>query len=301
MTENSDRLTAEAKGILESISAVAAKRRREAAPALERSMPEWLLEIRQTEVVYTLNPRMIPLAVTSFPVLHALLKERYSLGFGQPDLGPIPVKSELSEAEIGQALLRSKKRVRFENGRFSRSPVDFDIIRSVNIDFESIHVVVGGVSEVAELVVADVAEMLWAAAGAEKRWDQLETEVQLVGYATATMIDLGISFEEFLSPQLLEFINSDVLSGSRYAHETGRKSARLQFELAPTLQATWGLDDLRLKFFLFDTATGRYETTRMDFSVLTRDTVGTGRVMVYSELPFQKHLECLEALRAACG
>ena len=81
MPENDERQTAEAKGILEGISAIAAKRRRDAEPALERPIPEWLLEIRQTEVVYTINPRMLPITVASFPALSEVLREKYSLHF----------------------------------------------------------------------------------------------------------------------------------------------------------------------------------------------------------------------------
>lgn len=304
MTENvpmtkKDLVTSEARQILEGISAVAAKRRREAQAALERPLPAWLLEIMQTEIIYTINPRMLPVKVASFTALLELLREKYGVRFVLPPPGPIRTEARLSEEEIGAALLRADERVRFEHGKFMRTSTDFDVIRSININNESIHVVVQGVSETAELVVAEVAEVLWAAAGAERRWDQIKTGVHLIGYATATLVDLGFPFERILATEFREFFREQMMQGKRYAYETAPRSARHQFEVSPTLTAVWALDEVIVKLFLFDSVTGRSETTRLQIGVTRRDLMGTGRVRVYSELPFQKHIECLQAMRSA--
>ena len=93
------------------------------------------------------------------------------------------------------------------------------------------------------------------------------------------------------------FCQDHLLEGERYAVETGRRSVRHMFEVSPTVSAVWGLDDIRIKLFLFDQRTGRSETTRLDIGVTARDSMGTGRVRIYSELPFNKHVECIAALR----
>lgn len=128
-----------------------------------------------------------------------------------------------------------------------------------------------GVSEMAELVTAEVAEILWAAAGAQKRWDEVKADVQLVGYATSTLIDLGFPFERILAAEFREFFASQVMQGSRYAYESGRRSARHEFKVSPTLTGVWGLDDVTVQLFLFDTVTGRSEQTRLQLGVTTRE------------------------------
>jgi hypothetical protein len=290
--------TSDARQILERISAVAAQRRREAQPALDRPLAEWILEVIQSEVVYTLNPRMLPIRLVSFTSLRELLYERFAVRFVRPDLGPLPTDPQLSDDQLGSALLPSGRTVRFENGRFRRTADDFDAIRSINIDDESIHVAVQGVSSVAELIVADVAEIIWAAAGALRRWDEIKAAASLVGYATDTEIDLGMPLEKLLSVEFRDFMASDVLDGKCFAYETARRSARHKFNVSPDLTATWGLDRISLQFYLFDGKTGRSDITKMYFRVPTRDLVGTGRIVVYSELPFNKHIECLGALRS---
>jgi hypothetical protein len=142
-----------------------------------------------------------------------------------------------------------------------------------------------------------VAEIVWAAAGAQKRWDDIRNGVQLIGYGTATMVDLGVPLENVLSVAVQSFCNDHLLGGEKYALETGRRSVRHQFGVSPTLSGIWALDEVTIKFFLFDQKTGRSESTRMDVGVTARDSMGTGRVRVYSELPFNKHVECIAALR----
>jgi hypothetical protein len=297
MAEN-DGTTTEARQILEGISAVAAERRREAQPALERQLPPWVLEVSQSEVVYTINPRALPLGVASFATLSQLLREKFHVGFVRPNLA-IRADTELSDEQVGAALLRAGERVNFEGGRFMRMSSDFDVIRLISINNESIHVSVEGVSEIAELAVADVAEMVWAAAGAGKRWDEIRRGVQMVGYATGTLVDLEVPFEAILSDGFRDFAKAHLISGERFACRTGRRSSRHKFDVSPSTTAVWGLDDVVVKLFLFDSVTGRSEETRLKLSVPTRDTVGTGRIGVTSELPFHEHVKCIEALRNA--
>ncbi|MDO8531504.1 MAG: hypothetical protein Q7T26_04945 [Dehalococcoidia bacterium] len=299
MTEKNESVTAEARQILEGISTIAAERRREAQPALDRVLPKWLLEVIQTEVVYTMNPRTFPLRVAAFSALTDLLKEKYSVSFARPTKNAAFSRTDITDQDIGNALIRSDEGIRFENGRFMRTATDFDVIRSININYETIHVIVQGVREIAELIVADVAEMVWAAAGAQKRWNDIRNGIQLIGYGTATQVDLGVPFEHCLSPAVQWFCQNQLLDGEKYALETGRRSVRHQFAVSPTLNGIWALDEVTINLFLFDQRTGRSETTRLNIGVTTRDSAGTGIVRIYSELPFNKHLECIAALREA--
>lgn len=78
--------------------------------------------------------------------------------------------------------------------------------------------------------------------------------------------------------------------------EMGRQSSRYNFKVSPASLSIFAIDDLNLNFYLFDQVTGRSETVKFRFSVTTRDLVGTGRIVVISELPFEKHIECLQEL-----
>jgi hypothetical protein len=287
--------------LLSVISAVAEQRRQQAQPVLERRLPEWILEVVRSEVAYTLNPRMLPIKQASFPILMRLLEEKYSMKFAPPDLGPFRPNAPMSPEELGSALMGqlSDRHLRFENGRFPKSRNDFDVVESIRINQESILVSVQGISEIANLVVADVAEMIWVSTGVQKSWDEVKQGVQLIGYGTATLVDLGFPSENFIDVKFLDFIRSEMLSGKKFACEMARHSARHNFLASPSLSAIFGLDDLNLNFFTFDNVTGRSETVKFRFSVITRDSVGTGRLVVMSELPFDKHVECLEMLIGA--
>jgi hypothetical protein len=189
--------------------------------------------------------------------------------------------------------------MRFENGRFPKSRNEFVVIGSASLNNESIGVVVEGVSEIADLIVADVAEMVWLSAGMQKPWDDIKKGVQLIGYATTTMVDLGFPPERLLNSKLLDFIKSDMLDGKRYASDMGRRSIRHNFMTSPTLTSTFALEELNLNFHLFDTVTGRSESVRLGFRITVRDYAATGRVLVFSELPFDRHVECIKSLMRA--
>lgn len=201
----------------DAISRIAEQRRREAQPVLEQKLPEWVLETARTEVMYTFSPRMLPLQHASFPMLLKMLQEKYSLKFEPPDFGAF--RPDMSDDELGAKLLVNlgDKAIQFGNGRFQKSRNDFDVIRSVTLNYETIQVAVEGISEIANLIVADVAEMIWASTGVQKGWDEIKKGIQLIGYGTATLIDLGFPCEDFLNPKLTAFIKSQMIDGKKYA------------------------------------------------------------------------------------
>jgi hypothetical protein len=95
-------------------------------------------------------------------------QSQYSLQFEPPDFGPFRPDS-ISDEELGSRLMLAleDRTLNFKNGRFQKSRNDFDVIRSVMVNYESISVSVEGISEIASLVVADVAEIIWASTGAD--------------------------------------------------------------------------------------------------------------------------------------
>jgi len=285
------------------ISEIAQQRRKEAQPILERELPEWVLEISQTEVAYNINPRMLPLRQVCFPRLLQTLKEEYNIEFVRPDLGPLykDITANRTDEEIGSLLLKSQNPLQFENGRFSVSKSDFVPIGGIGINDEWISVRVHGISQVAELVVAEVAEWIWSSAGVQKRWDDIKKHIRLITYITGTVVNLGFPFESLMSDKLVGFIKSDMLAGRKYSADMGAHSQRYDFKTSPTVTSVYTLDELHILFHLSDAVTGRAESSRFRFSVLTKDTRGTGIVFVSSELTFDRHIACLQDLIKAVG
>jgi hypothetical protein len=217
----------------------------------------------------------------------------------KPSLGPLARTVNIDDDELGSLLLSdlSDRRLEFENGRFQKTASDFDVIKSLSFNYESIHVNVGGVGEVAELVVADAAEMVWASTAVAKRWTEIKQGVQLISYGTATYVDLGFPFEDLLHNDLNKFFKAQVIDGTKYASAMGAYSIRNSFKKTPSISAIYGLDDLTIKVFLFNTITGRSESVQIRFSVTSKDTIGTGIVLVVTEMPFETHINFIDTLR----
>lgn len=78
--------TSQPHEMLDVISEVAEQRRRNAQPVLDRRLPDWVLEVFQSDVIYTFNPRMLPIKQASFSIFMELLQERYGVKFKSPDL-----------------------------------------------------------------------------------------------------------------------------------------------------------------------------------------------------------------------
>jgi hypothetical protein len=284
------------------ISDVAQQRRLAAQPSIDKKTPGWLLEIAQTEVSYTLSPRAHPLRQIDFPTLRDSLAKQYNISLKTPDdLGVLtahlPAGTKLTETDIVAMMLSGNNpMLMFTNGRFPVSRNDFVELKSILLTDELIYVVVQGKSQIAELVAKEVAELVWRAAGGDKRWDDIEPGLRLVSYGTGTIVDLGFAAETLMSPLLVKFMDDQVIGGKKYAAEMGQHSYRHKFKASPTRTSMYTLDELHLLIHGFDATTGKVTTTRLKFSISERESQGTGIVYVASELPFETHIECVGML-----
>ncbi len=287
---------------LEVVSDVAQQRRQEARPVLERQVPEMVLSVDRSEVSYKIQPKMLPLPQVDFKTLRDHFTQAYRISFKLPDLGPLEALTKgttlnFSEEQVGEVLLRAERPdIEFSNGRFPLSKNDFVPIISISFDSESIIVAVQGIGKVADLIAAEVAEAIWASTGAHKRWEEIKPFTQMISYGTATKVNLGFPLERLLHVRFREFITDQMIGGQAYGSRMGAYSARHDFQKTPNTVTMWTLDDLTLKFFRFDQQTGRSEDSQLRFTVTSRDEQGTGIVAVISKLPFDVHVECLQAL-----
>lgn len=295
---------------LELITRVAEQRRREAQPVFDRKYPDWLLDVAQSEVRYTIRHRYMPLTQVSFPDFKNLLYAHYNVKFKKPDLVPfhdkIPGVLGMTEDDLGSLVLRSRNPLLgFEEGRFHVSRDDFIIIKSITITEESIYVVVSGVSQVAELVAKEVGEFIWASTGVQKRWEDIEKGVDLVGYGTGTIVDFGFSSSEFLSDSFRSFVREQVLGGAHFASSMRSYSPKLGVNAGNRVQSIYTLEKLDLLFHHFDSLSGRTESTTFFLSPTDRSSKGSGVLLVASELPFDKHIDCvgsmIERMRGQVG
>jgi hypothetical protein len=285
----------------------AERRHAEAQRAAQREHPDFVLDIERSDVVYTLPPRFMPLEHVEFDKLRRLLHDKWGLTLDLSSLkldavlGPRSIEqvAGLSEDELMQLVLRSgDPNIAFGAGKYPVSDFDFVPVLGVRLNYESVMVKVAGVSRVAEVVAAELVEAVSTSAGAARPWSDIEPHLQRVGYATATRINLGAPFEALLSTPTRRFLDEQMIDGPRYAAHMGYYHARPRLGPPPRAVCTYALDDLSLRFAWFDPETGVSTATNMKFSVTSKADYRSGIVLVWSELPYDIHVACLEQLIA---
>jgi hypothetical protein len=287
------------------ISSVARERRERLREEMTRPQPDFILNVSQSEVFQTFELRMMPLAQADPSNFVHSVEETYSCRLAPLDLAPllgVMSGDELVKLDPGEALERlfrldsAEFTLSFKNGRFP-TRYDFVPIRSISLNYESILVSVQGVSAVAEVVASEVAELLWAAAGVVKRWDDIEGGLQQKAYATGTKVDLGFPLEALLKSPVQDFVTEDIASPNGFGASMGGLKKRHGFKAAPSYAIAATIDELHLKVNRFDTLTGQEWESYLKFSVTSRGDHGQGVCLVSSQLSYENHVSLLEALR----
>jgi hypothetical protein len=131
ITQSPTDATLTATGI--SLSELARERRSLAGREAARALPEFVEDIVQAEVSYTIDPRYLPTDFLDADTLMKLMHEAYGLTLAPLDLSPLTkggqgelaALSQLSAQELVSRLFRANGAISFENGRFPTSPDDF--------------------------------------------------------------------------------------------------------------------------------------------------------------------------------
>ena len=230
-----------------------------------------------------------------------LLREKYDAKINAPQADVFQALASQQNNELAYKVLNqmieNREGLSFENGRYKISTNNFIPIVRITVTRERIHVVVQGRAEVADLVVAEVAEFIWLAGGVTKTWEDIRPAVQLIAYGTGTIVNLGFPFEHLMNDRITRFIEEQMIGGKRYAADMGFVSQRRKSPTQPHMLYT--LDEINILFHRFDLQTGRSEDSAFRLTVTDRDSRGTGVVLVTSELPFVEHVSCLQSLREA--
>lgn len=288
---------------LRAITQIAERRRQDLKQDLAKPVPEFIIAVDQAEVRYTIEPVMLPFSQMDFDVFCKRLKEKYNVTFKKPTL-PKSLLKLTQDDEIGTAqaqdLISSDlptEELEFVEGRLPVGTDDFVPIRSITFNSESVHVVVRGNSKVADLIVKEVVEELWASTGMPKRWDSIKPMVQMISYGTATKVNFGFPIERMLSSDVATFLNKEFIEGKRFASCMVARSARDSFKPPSDTFSMWTIQDLHLFLHVFNKVNGRPERSQFRLLVRSKDETGTGIVAAVSELPFDEHVECLSMLR----
>lgn len=270
-----------------------------------RRLPEYVRAIKQSEVTYTLDPMHLPVANMDVGRLMRLVEEAYGLTLAKLDLAPLLAGggqrefaeiSSLTTEQLVSRILRTRNgEVQFEHGRMPTGPHDFVPIIRVVLNGEAVLAAVRGPSHEAELLVQEIAELVWVCSGARRTWAEIEPHVQLKGYGTGTLIDFG-SFEDLLHPSLTAFLDRDVVRGKKLGAKASALLATHGFAAPEDSVITWAVDDLYLVLNRFDQRSGAYYKSRLGFSVITRTGYRSGQVLVSSEMPYDAHIEMIEGL-----
>lgn len=277
------------------LSEVANKRRQLKANEIDKQgKPDFITDILQTETAFIINPSALPYKQANLNQFSDYLEKLYGLSFKQRqkrDEEQNPLEVIFGNNERSDVLI-------FENGKFKVSNRNFIPIQKVKLTTEQVHVILGGDSSISEAIIADLVEALWASTGINKTWADIDRNVQIKSYGTATKVDFGKPLEEFLNPDFRKLLNDEFIDGKGFGKHMIPYSSVHNFNVNNKTFASFVLDDLNLLFNLFNPTSGESYQAKLQFRVLAKHEYGSGKYVVISQLPYDLHVECLQMLKS---
>lgn len=279
------------RALAEKLAQVADKRREAARAGLEKTkVPDFILEIIQTEVQYVISPRLLPYAQADMEAFSEKLKSLYGLTRVEQDLSRYSNTMALLGADRPSAL-------EFQNGRFKISAHDFVAIKALRLTYEGVHLVLTGPSSVADTVVPDVVEQLWDSAGVAKPWKEVEPYIQLKAFGCGTLADLGFPLTNLLSAEFRDVLDKEFIRGKQLAAAMSPLMSTDKFQVNVNQITSYVVDDINLMFNTFNPVSGQAYQVKLRLNVEARHTYGSSICEVISELPFEKHVDAIQVLR----
>jgi hypothetical protein len=287
--------------VSDAIGELARARRERVVEASAAPQPEWLESIQAGEITYTFRPSALPFRQMDPQAFIHALKDAYRLTVDRLDLSPlleqitIQELGHLDEREVLDHLVRAPRgSLRLSTGKFAQRS-EFYPIKFVTVDFESISVQIAGPTVIAETIARDVAEMMWAAVGVTKQWPAIEPALMLIAYGTTTRVLLPDNSNLLLNPGLRNFLETSLNQGPTFARDFAGKPAP-SGEPRGAIHAVPCFDSLSIRIGVLNLATGYDAEASLDFDVSATSDHGSGRVMVTSQLPYERHVALLDKL-----
>lgn len=204
------------------------------------------------------------------------------------------------ESLLGHALRADDAQIVFRGGHLAAQNSDRSTpIHSLILSEQNISASVAGTTDEAEYLCKRLTIMLSEIVGARRHWTAFEPHVELISYASSTVVDLGFSLTDLLSPGARNFLADDVLGqaglgvrmrGSAKAGSSSRSDATV---------VVAGVRSLELEVSVLDSISGRHTESRIEFLNHTKNDLNRSRVKVMSDLKTSDHEELVLSLAAA--
>jgi hypothetical protein len=296
---------ADPSDVSDAIGELARARRERVIEAVLTTQPPWLESIEVSEITYFFRVPSIPFRQMDPQAFIEALRDAYGLILGKLDPSPLLREmpreelARLSDREIFERLVRAGGAITLTNGKFTQRN-DFYAINFVRVNYESVMVQVGGPTIVAAIVAQDVAETIWAAVGVNKQWPAIEPGLMLIGYGTSTSVSLPAGSHFLLNPKLWNFLNGNLNEGLAFARDLRAKPAPGG---APPVRIIGvpSFESLDIRIGILNLITGYDSPASLKFRVATVGERGGGRVLVTSQLAYERHLELLGRLFDSLG
>ena len=265
----------------------------------EKRRPKSLKEVpHEAQTGLIMPPAVMPRRHADMGTLSARLEEKFGVSLDTSKYKTITGGNPVETVQLLNHLVENDETLFFKNGllRFEESSRSTPI-RLIVISTEEISATVIGSTTESDWIAQKVLEEVWAAAGAQRNWEQLKSGVQLKSNTTLSEVELGRNLIDLLNPAFRSFIDDNITAtdapGSRMGKHPFEGSA-LGRRLRNTTTAH--VESIDLKVTVYDDVSGRSEDCKMRFAVGNRLAFGRGLVLVMSELDSPSHTALIQKL-----
>jgi hypothetical protein len=276
---------------------------REALAEEARRRPASLHEQpRYALTTYIVDPIAVPMLHANMQDFIERLDKRFRLRFDDSDFRSLPSAGEPNHAELMRLAAERNNPWRFKDGMLRlEAPPRHTPVLSVSITYESFAAAVIGSTTESTWVAQQVAEQLWAATGAERKWSEFSNAVQRIGYKTTTKVRLGTVVENFFVPEFRDFITQHIEASGSLGTRMGAQPFDKERAEAVTTDTLIRVDIHRIEMRVsqFNKISGRSEECELVLDVGVRDDARRGVITFTSELDSLAHTELITKLRDA--
>ncbi|HUR51330.1 MAG TPA: hypothetical protein VMZ11_04325 [Mycobacteriales bacterium] len=242
-------------------------------------------------VSFNLWPSLIPRESVDPAVLTRLVAQEFGSVLDRAALFrgvPADVRGNITlEAALAHALSSDDDNVFFQGG-YLATPDSNRVTPVVQLGFgeQNLVATVAGRSDEAEYVCKRLAILISQSANVKRVWSDFENHVELIGYTTSSVVDLGFSMRKMLSEGLRQFI-ADTLEGGLGQRMGGWSKDDVAEQDKRHVVA--GVRNLEFTVSVTDPVSGQNRTCMFELLSHTKSDLNRSRVKVLSELRSSDH------------
>ena len=259
----------------------------------EEKITDHIIDIAHSEVYYTLNPRRLPYSRIKFEELAKYLSEKYKLIF-RPEDHRDQISSD-SQDRMSDLTSGRRQSIMFTGGVYEFKGQRSTEVRSVLFTSEGVLAAVQGRSDISELLIKEVLELVWDLSGNPMRFDEIGRDLQLKTFATETIVDMGVTINSLIDSKVSNTLDSLTKERDSVFFKTIPRLVNAEYQEASGV-ASWSLDDLKLRLSVYDTVSGRNIVSAVTFSVKTQSDYGGSVLSVATQLPYEHHVSLVRVI-----